>query len=877
MRLDYLTIKGLGPFHERTHVDLRNLRGIVALVGENGTGKSTALECYHAAVDRRLPTTGKGTLKSIACSRDSYVEAGVTNGASYTIRQMVDAVSGKGEAFVADAQGVPQLTTASVKEYDTWAREHLPPSDVFDASMFSAQKSAGFLEMGETERQGLILKTLGIERYEAMAERCRKNAAAASARYSTIVARIGDEERRGGNLEEAERNLDLARADDADAAECLDSARRAVTAATQAAFDTKAKVDRADEALAPLDALIAEHERQAADANARREEAKTKAEAAKGAVLAKLRDARARVADLEARIANNRRLLEQADAIREAGAKDAALAAELEGLTATLATHRAEADKWAERERAAVKARAAAESRVKAETDRAASLRTRLDADERAVRDAQDQLPELEAAWVNAERALSDARCHAEKAEEVAGVTAEKRIGALRLGLNAIAYGSVVDPSVTAGETLEADDESALSQHEAPARLRAARNELRSADIARQAAADALADAKRRAAGEDRLDALRADLETAVKAADGFQSAVDEADDEAKEAAQLALDARGRIAETEKAIRATREAKAALADLVAKAERLRVAEERIAGLDEQLRATRDAIADLEEASPDSEPPEAARAAEEAAEHLRRAKEARDRRVDLLETLDIAREDAAKGARHLGTAEALAQAAERRAREASAAVAVAVAAFDRAKATDAALVSLRAERVEAEAELADWNLLAESLGADGLQALETDAAGPELSALINDLLRTCSGSKWTVSLETTRSSADGKKQIETCRVVVTDNEQAIRPENYKASGGQAVIINEAISLAFTVLACRRSGAHGVTLVRDESGAALDATNARGYIAMLRRASDIVGADKVLLVSHSPAVQELADSRILVKDGRLEVAA
>jgi DNA repair exonuclease SbcCD ATPase subunit len=78
-----------------------------------------------------------------------------------------------------------------------------------------------------------------------------------------------------------------------------------------------------------------------------------------------------------------------------------------------------------------------------------------------------------------------------------------------------------------------------------------------------------------------------------------------------------------------------------------------------------------------------------------------------------------------------------------------------------------------------------------------------------------------------------------------------------------------MIGEALSLALSMLACRRAGLDRPTLVRDESGAALDPENARVYVAMLRRAAQLVGADKVLFVSHDPAVQALADSRIEVR--------
>ena len=81
----------------------------------------------------------------------------------------------------------------------------------------------------------------------------------------------------------------------------------------------------------------------------------------------------------------------------------------------------------------------------------------------------------------------------------------------------------------------------------------------------------------------------------------------------------------------------------------------------------------------------------------------------------------------------------------------------------------------------------------------------------------------------------------------------------------------------MSLALSMLACRRAGVDGPTLVRDESGAALDPANARGYVSMLRRAAQVIGASHVLFVSHSKEVQELADARIDIANGQVTVAA
>jgi exonuclease SbcC len=186
-----------------------------------------------------------------------------------------------------------------------------------------------------------------------------------------------------------------------------------------------------------------------------------------------------------------------------------------------------------------------------------------------------------------------------------------------------------------------------------------------------------------------------------------------------------------------------------------------------------------------------------------------------------------------------------------------------------RAAEALVAELEATQRLHEAELADWTRLAGDLGKDGLQALEIDAAGPELTALTNDLLHTCHGPRWTVRVETQRLASDGKRMLEECDVIVLDTVTGREAHGETFSGGERVILGEALSLALSMLACRRAGLEGITLVRDETGAALDPENARVYVAMLRRAAEIVRADKVLFVTHVQEVQELADSRIVVE--------
>lgn len=91
-----------------------------------------------------------------------------------------------------------------------------------------------------------------------------------------------------------------------------------------------------------------------------------------------------------------------------------------------------------------------------------------------------------------------------------------------------------------------------------------------------------------------------------------------------------------------------------------------------------------------------------------------------------------------------------------------------------------------------------------------------------------------------------------------------------------SGGEGAIVGEAVALALTILGVECSGQDEVTLVRDETGAALDPANTEAYARMLRRATKQVGARHCIYVSHSSELQAAADARIVIdKEGNVVV--
>lgn len=787
MRLESIKIHNVGPFRDFA-VDFTAHPGpLVAVVGPNGAGKSTLLElAIPGACYRATPT--RGSLIELATARDSSVESRLVNGHAWTLRHLLDKVSGKSEAFVLDGAGVSVLPDSKVRSMDAWAAAHLPAPEVLYACMFAPQGAGGFLAAKPGERKATLLRVLGVERLEALAERAREHERAAKAALATLEARLTDERTRVGN-----------------AAALLEESG----AAAERSGRADAALEHARDALARTEA---EDRKLVEQSKAVSDRAKERA-----AIEGRISAATLRIEDLERRIANNRAVLADAKQIRAAVATVERLRAEIAHADAEAGKAKFSYEQAVERARSTDARLAALASRIERATE---ALQGRD-----AVRLARESLPTLEAESTRLAQEHHEAEDALERLQGERAVGADERIKSLRAG-HARNVAEPAGAAAVSAATLSEDDGRTAAAAALPGRVKDAQLAARAAFARSDAASKKLAAAKAVAARAELLERAAADLEEAKR-----EHATLEEDHRAAAKAADELD----LKETQQRefAQARRAELEVVQKLAAKAEPLAHAEARLAELEPQLDAAAIERSDEEQA-------------------LARTPELPEVRI----AVDVA-----------GARRAVVE-AEAAAKEAARALAVAEQRLAAATEGAARVAELERDRDAAAAELADWSRLALDLGRDGLQAAEIDAAGPDLTELVNDLLHTCHGPRFTVRVETQRASADGKRLLEGCDVVVLDTVGGREAPGETFSGGERVIIGEALSLALSMLACRRAGLEGVTLVRDESGAALDPANARTYVAMLRRAAELVRADKVLFVSHSPEVVEMADSRIEV---------
>lgn len=166
--------------------------------------------------------------------------------------------------------------------------------------------------------------------------------------------------------------------------------------------------------------------------------------------------------------------------------------------------------------------------------------------------------------------------------------------------------------------------------------------------------------------------------------------------------------------------------------------------------------------------------------------------------------------------------------------------------------------------------ANWKLLADHLGKDGLQKAEINCAGPQLTDRTNELLRAVGDLRHTVSIETERLHSNKKGMVPCLNINVFDSVEGITKESRLLSGAGKEIVGKPFSFALVGLACQRIGLSSFTLFIDEATGVMDSVNSSRYVGMLRNFAEMFNAH-IIFVSQNPAIWDLADNLIKIDNG------
>jgi exonuclease SbcC len=174
----------------------------------------------------------------------------------------------------------------------------------------------------------------------------------------------------------------------------------------------------------------------------------------------------------------------------------------------------------------------------------------------------------------------------------------------------------------------------------------------------------------------------------------------------------------------------------------------------------------------------------------------------------------------------------------------------------------------------DANIADWRLLQKACGNDGVIALELDDSGPSISAIANDLLRTCYGPRFSIRFET-QAEKNGGGTKEVFDIMVYDSEADEVVSITEKSGGQTCWLEDAVTRAICLYNIHRSDRVFGTLFSDEKDGALDADRKQEFMAVKRRSLELGTHTRELFISQTPELIDLADGMIRLSPGHVEV--
>ena len=174
----------------------------------------------------------------------------------------------------------------------------------------------------------------------------------------------------------------------------------------------------------------------------------------------------------------------------------------------------------------------------------------------------------------------------------------------------------------------------------------------------------------------------------------------------------------------------------------------------------------------------------------------------------------------------------------------------------------------------DANIADWRLLQKGCSNDGIIALEIDDAGPAISSIANDLLRTCYGPRFSVRFETQATKVDGGMK-EVFDILVYDSETDEVVSITEKSGGQCCWLEDALTRAICLFNIHRSDRVFGTIFSDEKDGALDEGKKIEFMAVKRRSLELGSHARELFITQTAELIGLAGGAIRLSPGKVEV--
>jgi len=142
-------------------------------------------------------------------------------------------------------------------------------------------------------------------------------------------------------------------------------------------------------------------------------------------------------------------------------------------------------------------------------------------------------------------------------------------------------------------------------------------------------------------------------------------------------------------------------------------------------------------------------------------------------------------------------------------------------------------------------------------------LELENAAPTITELANELLFIYDN-RFRIRFDTTKSSADGRKQLETFDIVVLGPEGERRLEDL--SGGERVWISTSLQKAISIYMKQVSAKQFSTMIADECDGPLDPQRAQAFFRATEKGHELTGCHHTIFITQRHEIAEQCSQRI-----------
>lgn len=223
MKIRFLKISGFGPFKDEIEIDFNVLDLLVAIVGNNGSGKTFFMELFFAILFADFPFRTIGNYKSMydqIYSDDFYTAERASiemvfempGGVRYRIlRNFVK--RGKTQEHSAYVFQADACLAETVNSANEWVEKNVCEKSIFLASVFNSQNSAGDLvDCGADARKEIFARLIGLGDLQEKSKRYYGIATAVEGKTLELKRERDNVAARAGDIENLNREIEKTKA-----------------------------------------------------------------------------------------------------------------------------------------------------------------------------------------------------------------------------------------------------------------------------------------------------------------------------------------------------------------------------------------------------------------------------------------------------------------------------------------------------------------------------------------------------------------------------------------------------------------------------------------------------------------------------------------